>query len=163
VATLCRAQLARNALVEGQTSELRDVDCASANNCSAVGEYFDNYRAYPRSQGFVATEVRGHWSRASEVTMAQKANFNPFVSFAQLACSSLGKLRGRWIVIDAHDVTEDSSSARCEESGTRAKKFRSPPTRAPSPARHSAKCRVSLTRRARRSNVHLPKPVHSKR
>jgi hypothetical protein len=95
-----------NALVAGQSGELRNVDCAAANNCSAVGEYFDNYRAYPRSQGFVATEVRGHWSSASEVTMAQRANFNPFVSFAQLACSSLGNCVGVGSFIDAHDVTE---------------------------------------------------------
>jgi hypothetical protein len=98
--------LPKNAIVEGQSGELRDVDCASANNCSAVGEYFDNYRAYPRSQGFVATEVRGHWSSAGEVTMAQKANFNPFVSFAQLACSSLGNCVGVGSFIDASDVTE---------------------------------------------------------
>jgi hypothetical protein len=98
--------LPTNALVAGQSGELRNVDCASANNCSAVGEYFDNYQAYPRGQGFVATEVRGHWSRASEVTMVQKANFNPFVSFAQLACSSLGNCVGVGSFIDAHDVTE---------------------------------------------------------
>jgi hypothetical protein len=98
--------LPKNALVEGQSGELRGVDCASANNCSAVGEYVDDYRAYPRSQGFVATEVRGHWSSASEVTMAQKANFNPFVSFAQLACSSLGNCVGVGSFIDADDVTE---------------------------------------------------------
>jgi hypothetical protein len=98
--------LPKNALVEGQSGELRDVDCASVNNCSAVGEYFDNYRAYPRSQGFVATEVRGHWSSASEVTTAQKANFNPFVDFAQLACSSLGNCVGVGSFIDAQDVTE---------------------------------------------------------
>ena len=98
--------LPKNALVDGQSGELRDVDCASANNCSVVGEYFDNYRAYPRSQGFVATEVRGHWSSASEVTMAQKANFNPFVSFAQIACASLGNCVGVGSFIDAHDVTE---------------------------------------------------------
>ncbi len=64
------------------SSMARPVNCAtstalSANNCSAVGEYFDNYRAYPRSQGFVATEVRGHWSRASEVTMAQGRTSTP--------------------------------------------------------------------------------------
>jgi hypothetical protein len=98
--------LPKNALLAGQTAELRDVDCVSANNCSAVGEYFDNYRAYPRSQGFVASEVRGHWSSASEVTMADSTNFNPFVNFAQLACSSLGNCVGVGSFIDVHDVTE---------------------------------------------------------
>jgi hypothetical protein len=98
--------LPKNALVNGQSGELHAVDCVSANNCSAVGEYFDNYSAYPRSQGFVATEVRGRWSSASEVTMAQPTNFNPFVTFAQLACSSLGNCVGVGSFINAHDVTE---------------------------------------------------------
>ncbi len=98
--------LPKNALVNGQSGELRGVDCSSADNCSAVGEYFDNYRAYPRSQGFVASEVRGHWSKASEVTIAPKTNFNPFVSFAQLACSSAGNCVGVGSFIDDHDVTE---------------------------------------------------------
>ncbi|HWD96237.1 MAG TPA: hypothetical protein VG246_07450 [Acidimicrobiales bacterium] len=98
--------LPKNAIVNGQSGELRAVECSSAYNCSAVGEYFDNYRAYPRSQGFVATEVRGHWSIAREVLIAQKTNFNPFVTFAQLACSSLGNCVGVGSFIDAHDVTE---------------------------------------------------------
>lgn len=98
--------LPKNALTDGQAGELRDVACESANNCSAVGEYFDNDRAIPRSQGFVATEVRGHWSVATEVRMAQPTNFNPFVTFSQLACSSLGNCVGVGSFIDAHDVTQ---------------------------------------------------------
>ncbi len=98
--------LPKNALVNGQAGELRDVVCSSPNNCSAVGEYFDNYQAYPRSQGFVATEVRGHWSAASEVRIAQKTNFNPFVTFSQLACSSVGNCVGVGSYINASDVTE---------------------------------------------------------
>ena len=98
--------LPKNALVNGQAGELRGVDCLSANNCSAVGEYFDNYQAIPRSQGFVATEVRGHWSDATEVKMAARTNFNPFVTFSQLACSSLGNCVGVGSFIDAHDVTQ---------------------------------------------------------
>ncbi|MGC2175497.1 MAG: hypothetical protein WA614_08550 [Acidimicrobiales bacterium] len=98
--------LPKNALIDGQAGELRDVVCLTANNCSAVGEYFDNYRANPRSQGFVATEVRGHWSVGAEVTMAQRTNFNPFVTFSQLACSSLGNCVGVGSFIDVHDVTQ---------------------------------------------------------
>jgi hypothetical protein len=98
--------LPKNALVDGQAAELRNVDCTTTNNCSAVGEYFDDDSAYPRSQGFVATEVRGHWSVATEVTMAQKTNFNPFVSFAQIACSSVGNCVGVGSFINANDVTQ---------------------------------------------------------
>lgn len=98
--------LPKNALVNGQAGELRDVVCSAPNNCSAVGEYFDDYRAYPRSEGFVATEVRGRWSAASEVTMAKRTNFNPFVTFSQLACSSVGNCVGVGSYIDANSVTE---------------------------------------------------------
>jgi hypothetical protein len=98
--------LPKNALVNGQDGGVRDVVCVTANNCSAVGEYFDNYRAIPRSQGFVATEVRGHWSVAAEVTLAEWANFNPFITFSQLACSSLGNCVGVGSFIDEHDVTQ---------------------------------------------------------
>lgn len=99
-------KLPKNALVTGQQGELRDVVCSGANNCSAVGEYFDNYSAYPRSQGFVATEVRGRWTTAREVSVAARTNFNPFVSFAQLACSSIGNCVGVGSYIDGNDVTQ---------------------------------------------------------
>ena len=90
--------LPKNALVNGQAGELRDVVCSAPNNCSAVGEYFDDYRAYPRSEGFVATEVRGRWSAASEVTMAKRTNFNPFVSLLPARLRVGGQLCRGWLV-----------------------------------------------------------------
>ena len=99
-------KLPANALVSGQAGAVRDVVCSTSNNCSAVGEYFDNSPKYPRSQAFVATETRGHWSDATEVTYAVKTNFNPFVNLAQLSCSSVGNCVGVGSFIDANDVTE---------------------------------------------------------
>lgn len=98
--------LPKNALGSGQDGEVRDVVCAAPNNCSAVGEYFDDYAAFPRSQGFVATEVRGRWSAASEIKIAATTNLNPFVTFSQLACASVANCVGVGSFIDANDVTQ---------------------------------------------------------
>jgi hypothetical protein len=97
--------LPANALVKGQDADLRSVSCRAANTCSAVGVYQDNNPIGSRSEGFVANERRGVWSRAHEVLLPA-SNFNPFVTLSQIACSSSTNCVGVGSFINANDVSE---------------------------------------------------------
>ena len=79
--------LPANALVRGQDALVRSVSCSSANTCSAIGTYQDNNPIGARTEGFVANERKGTWSRARQIALPA-SNFNPFVSLSQIACSS---------------------------------------------------------------------------
>jgi hypothetical protein len=94
-----------NALVRGQSALVRSVSCSSANTCSAIGTYQDNNPIGPRTEGFVANERMGTWSRAREIALPA-SNFNPFVSASQIACSSSSNCVGVGSFINNNDVTE---------------------------------------------------------
>jgi hypothetical protein len=98
--------LPSNALIDGQDAAIRSLDCPSAGNCSAVGNYLDNNSVTSQSEGFVAIELNGVWRSASAITIAAKTNFNPFVSMGQIACASNGRCVAVGSYINANDVTE---------------------------------------------------------
>ncbi len=101
-----QVQLPANALGMGQDASIRSIDCPSAGNCSAVGDYDDNNSVASRDEGFVDLEINGVWHRATEITIEGGVNFNPFVSMGQVACASNGRCAAVGSYIDANDVTE---------------------------------------------------------
>ena len=98
--------LPANSLTTGQNAFLRSVTCSLPGDCSAVGSYLAGTTAAPRNLGFVANEIRGTWSSASQITLSASANFNPFVTINQIACSSIGNCVGDGYFIDANNVTQ---------------------------------------------------------
>jgi cytochrome c551/c552 len=97
--------LPANALVRGQDALVRSVSCSAANTCSAIGTYQDNNPVGTRTEGFVANERKGAWSRAREIALPA-SNFNPFVTVSQIACSSSVDCVGVGSFINNNDVTE---------------------------------------------------------
>jgi hypothetical protein len=97
--------LPANALVRGQNALVRSVSCSSANTCSAIGTYQDNNPVGTRTEGFVANERSGTWSRARQIDLPA-SNFNPFVTVSQIACSSSVDCVGVGSFINNTDVTE---------------------------------------------------------
>ena len=49
---------------------INSLSCATAGNCAAVGSFEDTHR---NGQSFVATEIRGRWTRAQEVKLPSGA------------------------------------------------------------------------------------------
>jgi hypothetical protein len=97
--------LPANALVRRQDALVRSVSCSSANTCSAIGTYQDNNPVGTRTEGFVANEREGTWSRARQIALPA-SNFNPFVAMSQIACSSSVDCVGVGSFINNNDVTE---------------------------------------------------------
>ena len=95
-----------NAARRGQNALLRSIDCSSAGNCSAVGDYLDNATPQPHNEGFVLDQVAGRWRRGAEVRLPARVNANPFVAIGQLACASVGNCSAVGTYIDANDVTQ---------------------------------------------------------
>lgn len=78
--------LPANAKGATQLSEVHSVSCWSAGNCSAVGSYLDGTQPVGHSEGLIANEVRGTWTRAQEVKLPTDANANPYVLLNQITC-----------------------------------------------------------------------------
>jgi hypothetical protein len=101
-----QVELPANALAKDQNAAIRSIDCPSAGNCSAVGNYDDNNSVSSRDEGFVELEIKGVWHRATEIAIKGSTNFNPFVAMGQVACASNGRCAAVGSYINANDVTE---------------------------------------------------------
>ena len=66
---------------------INSVSCASAANCSAVGNYIDS-AGY--QQGVLLTESGGVWAPGIEATLPPGATANPIVSLRSVSCPSAG-------------------------------------------------------------------------
>ena len=66
---------------------LSSVSCASAGNCSAVGNYFDSSG---NQQGLVLSESGGSWSAGAKMTPPAGAASNPDVYLPSVSCASAG-------------------------------------------------------------------------
>jgi hypothetical protein len=99
-------ELPANALVKGQGAAIRSLDCPSAGDCSAVGNYDDNNPVASRAEGFVDLEINGVWHQATEIAIKGSTNFNPYVAMSQVSCASNGRCAAVGSYIDANDVTE---------------------------------------------------------
>jgi len=100
-----RINLPANAVVVGQSSQLRAVVCSTSTRCSATGVYLDDNKPIPRSQGYAVDEVAGTWRRAVQVRLPSDANANPFASLGELACASGGNCAATGSYIDQQNVT----------------------------------------------------------
>jgi hypothetical protein len=98
--------LPSGALGVGQNALIHSIDCTSAGNCSAVGDYLDNNSPNPRSESFVVNEVKGTWQHAVEITMAAATNFDPFATLDQVSCASTSNCVAVGSYIDVNDVTQ---------------------------------------------------------
>lgn len=97
--------LPADAMTTGQTSSIRSISCASAGNCSAIGTYLDSADSVGRSDGYVVSETHGVWGGATEFTLPANANVNPFVSFNQVDCPSVGNCSAVGSYVDLNGVT----------------------------------------------------------
>lgn len=94
---------------------VRQVSCASAGNCSAVGTYVDSSG---NQEGLLLTEKAGSWSAAVEAALPTNAvSSNQFVQWGGLSCASAGNCTavGQYTVGGAADfggllVTETDGS-----------------------------------------------------
>ena len=63
------------------------LSCASAGNCSAVGDYTDSSG---HSQGLLLTETSGMWATGVEASWPSNARTQPDVSLGPVSCASAG-------------------------------------------------------------------------
>ena len=63
------------------------VSCASAGNCTGVGDYFDSSG---RLQGVLLSETSGTWAAGVEPSLPANAGANPSVSVYRVSCASAG-------------------------------------------------------------------------
>jgi hypothetical protein len=68
-------------------AQILGVDCTSAGNCVAVGEYVDTHSA---TQAFTATETAGTWASAVQVTPPSNAATNGVAILDGISCTSAG-------------------------------------------------------------------------
>jgi hypothetical protein len=66
---------------------LGSVACASAGDCSAVGNYDDSLG---RSHGLLLSEVAGRWGKGVEASLPANAGSSPYVFLSSIACPSAG-------------------------------------------------------------------------
>src|SRR5438876_971921 len=80
------ASLPANAGPDPRVS-ISSVSCASAGNCSAVGEYTDSSG---HEQGLLMTETAGTWVTGVEASLPAGAASDPQVSLSSVSCASAG-------------------------------------------------------------------------
>ena len=80
------ASLPANAISAGDVG-LDSVSCASAGNCTAVGDYEDHSG---HEQGLLLTETSGRWSTGIEASLPANAGKNPGANLLSVSCASAG-------------------------------------------------------------------------
>jgi len=96
--------LPANATATGESATPHAIDCASAGNCTVVGTYTTDATTFT-TEGFVATETKGVWHRALEVSLPANANANPLVSLAQVSCWHPSSCVAVGSYVDANNVS----------------------------------------------------------
>jgi hypothetical protein len=76
-----------SALAAGGTAYALAVDCASAGNCVAGGDYLDSY---PHQQAWLAAQRSGTWGKAFEVPGTAALNKGGEASVVSVSCPSAG-------------------------------------------------------------------------
>lgn len=71
----------------GHNADLLALSCPSAGNCSAAGDFVDSSG---HSQGFVISEVNGHWGNAIPVPGLAALNTGNLAQVRAVSCSSAG-------------------------------------------------------------------------
>lgn len=82
------------ALNAGGYGEVNSISCASAGNCSLVGQYENAHRVNAVSDGqfesFTASEVNGKWSNVEEAPNSAVLNVGGAADLNSISCSSPG-------------------------------------------------------------------------
>ncbi|MGD0053891.1 MAG: hypothetical protein ABSC34_00440 [Acidimicrobiales bacterium] len=99
------ATLPANAIASGQNAQLRSIDCARANYCTAVGTYDAKFTPLAQTEGLVLDEVAGTWRPGAEVHLPGGTNANPLVALNQVACASAGNCSAVGQYTDANGAT----------------------------------------------------------
>ena len=63
------------------------MSCASAGNCTAVGDYKDSSG---HEQGLLLTETSGRWATGVEPSLPANAGTNPGANLLSVSCASAG-------------------------------------------------------------------------
>jgi hypothetical protein len=78
-------------LNSGREAAVYSVSCASPGNCSAGGTYSDGGNVMdPLFQGFVVSQVNGHWGTAIEVPGTAALNVGRQAAVISVSCGSAG-------------------------------------------------------------------------
>ena len=78
--------------------EIPSVSCASAGNCSAVGNYYDSSG---NRQGLLLSESGGTWSAGVKATLPAGAGSDPGVHLSSVSCASAGNCSAVGYYIDS--------------------------------------------------------------
>lgn len=81
------AVLPANASTTQPAVHMGSVSCASAGNCTAVGQYSDSSN---RTQGLLLTEASGAWAAGVEAVVPANANASPQVQLNSVSCAAAG-------------------------------------------------------------------------
>ncbi len=89
-ATGVEASLPANANTNPDVS-LDSVSCASAGNCTAVGNYNDSYdNSTVQDQGLLLTETSGTWATGVDASLPAGAGTALYVNVQRVSCASAG-------------------------------------------------------------------------
>jgi len=80
---------------------LFSVSCASAGNCSAVGDYGTDGVYLGNSQGLLLTETSGAWAPGVEASLPADADTNPQVQISSVSCASAGNCSAVGTYVDS--------------------------------------------------------------
>lgn len=97
--------LPANAAKANQVSDLHSISCRSPGNCSAVGTYSAASNPLSATEPMSADEVNGVWTSAQEISLPANVGANPYATFNQISCSSVGNCGAVGSYIDANNVT----------------------------------------------------------
>ncbi len=82
-------RLPSNAFVANPVAPVSSIACTAVQSCVAVGAY--DYNNSGGQHGFIATESKGHWARAAQVTLpANAATHGSVATLAAVACVGAG-------------------------------------------------------------------------
>ncbi len=98
-------KLPANALGKGQVSQIHSISCTSAGNCGAIGVYKVHTTPIARTEGFVVNEIRGRWTRTTEIALPPDANADPFTTLNQITCASAGNCVAVGSYLDTQNIT----------------------------------------------------------
>jgi len=97
------ASLPANATTQNQFVRLVSVSCASAGNCSAVGDYEDGSSS--PTEGLLLTETAGSWGTGVEAVLpANAATPNEGASVVSISCASAGNCSAAGFYFDSSHV-----------------------------------------------------------
>ncbi len=92
---------------------LKGISCTSAGNCTAIGTYEDSSG---NGQAMEATQTRGTWGQAVEITAPSNAGTNPEALLYSISCTSAGNCVGVGSYLDSSSRLQAMEAT--ETSGT---------------------------------------------